>query len=1532
MTICPNINSKEWKEQSSVLGEDLAYKAWDMNDGQPVWLNPDGTENQLFSDLSQYYRRQKRMGMLKGSAREEAIRSAGKRFFDSYRAKYTGSQESYNVLNEVALQPEQDKTQYSKVLSNTKSSDIIDVVIERVKAIFPNIQYELIDSDHKLAQGRKAFIMNGTVYLNRDKINLQDPLHEVGHIFLHVVKNTNFELYNRLISEARGYYDTNSPIAQFVKKNYGDRSTEEQLNDIVAIMVGINSPNHMYFSYSIPREDSVTLYENNKSVIAQFWDYVKGLILRAFGIKDSGLNVDINIQNFSINDLAMLIADASMEQKALSNITTDELKVLLAGTVEESRVDDKSVDHLMQIHDILMGDVKYTPELMENINIDAIRNEIKINGGVLPDWRLGRPVTFEGDLNSEANTKRIKNILTEQKERSKKMKDEWLEWVNKGADINESFETRKSKDNVIYPAYSAETLSKIKHIIEYSSYTKFFKYSDLKTVKSLKHLYDSKFEGYDPVIAVEVDEQGELVVSIFDITNDFLGREGFSKKGNILSKLLPVKIRESIPFTTRLTLGNTEGDIRKIMLQTLSNKIQKNKGVRVNNVGIVRILPRVAEYTPVDQFLVNDNITTMGKIKEFNELLTDELRIYFQEDYTKYSSLDPWRSLAQFYKERRWKGYGLDKLYVEKTDEPITNEEKVNILKRRLLFLEGNLLREDDLKIPRGENDDRQIEIMKEISLITDAIIQYEGISDFVSKKMNPKEKISTLQMWLHDTYGMGDETVQGLRTFFLNKSNQVTREYNNTMKPLKADDGAFAYFFNRSKLKYVSRTQNVAERIFDEIIVKERDSKNNEYKTGFIYWTNDPKEDPINGQKAKDLDISDETLAKGRQIIEIITDQLVKTTVHNRVIGLGALPEGTKEDWYNQAKLDIFASGGYKQGMIPLIKRTSAANLSASEVFGSMRKKVSRFGDIFSLYDNMSDKEIAESENLNRMSDLFYNQFAFKVPEGITKYGHKSRLINYLGIEPEYASDEKESSVNFKLVDKQMNDDFSTDLELIMNYFVMTEVRTRVYEKDVLPVVNAVRIVAYSRQQYKGEDNEGLQKYIKFYVDQAIHGKRQKFDLNIAGMDMDRFITTGLEISNFIVLPFNFNVGMISLITNSIYAYTEGIVSNITQAMGIDTPMFTAAGLLKATGLQFSHFHMTSQMAFDYQLINSDDYEIINMPIKRYQRTKKSLFSRHYMNWMNWATDMYARTLIMTAQMIHDGTWEAHSYDEKTGEVIFDPKKDKRFGWDGKKFSEEGQVLYDFTKQRNIQAGIQSADQELTRAYTDEESRKFKTFANKYVVGAYGNKEKSLLNHFLIAKVFTNLRNWTITRITNAFEKKKSIPEGGRYVVVKDENGLLVAKWERLFVEGYINTVIRSIGLVVKAQSFSVLKNLLPHEKRNLAKASVNVAMYVSLLLMYNLIVKTDMDDDEEAGFVPEWRIIKNFKYSLDSIFAIFIIHDMVTKPFAMVDILGNMLREFVNLFTKGKLNNYPFRTQLGTGWELFGGNMDDLKLDFNE
>jgi hypothetical protein len=41
---------------------------------------------------------------------------------------------------------------------------------------------------------------------------------------------------------------------------------------------------------------------------------------------------------------------------------------------------------------------------------------------------------------------------------------------------------------------------------------------------------------------------------------------------------------------------------------------------------------------------------------------------------------------------------------------------------------------------------------------------------------------------------------------------------------------------------------------------------------------------------------------------------------------------------------------------------------------------------------------------------------------------------------------------------------------------------------------------------------------------------------------------------------------------------------------------------------------------------------------------------------------DFYNRMTIFAAQMMHDGSWEAHSIDKKTNELIYKWEKDKRF------------------------------------------------------------------------------------------------------------------------------------------------------------------------------------------------------------------------------------------------------------------------------
>ncbi len=60
---CPNINDKNYQSLASVVGEARAHTIWNMNNGNPITLNSDGTPSKIYQALEQKYGEKKAIAM-----------------------------------------------------------------------------------------------------------------------------------------------------------------------------------------------------------------------------------------------------------------------------------------------------------------------------------------------------------------------------------------------------------------------------------------------------------------------------------------------------------------------------------------------------------------------------------------------------------------------------------------------------------------------------------------------------------------------------------------------------------------------------------------------------------------------------------------------------------------------------------------------------------------------------------------------------------------------------------------------------------------------------------------------------------------------------------------------------------------------------------------------------------------------------------------------------------------------------------------------------------------------------------------------------------------------------------------------------------------------------------------------------------------------------------------------------------------------------------------------------------------------------
>lgn len=134
---------------------------------------------------------------------------------------------------------------------------------------------------------------------------------------------------------------------------------------------------------------------------------------------------------------------------------------------------------------------------------------------------------------------------------------------------------------------------------------------------------------------------------------------------------------------------------------------------------------------------------------------------------------------------------------------------------------------------------------------------------------------------------------------------------------------------------------------------------------------------------------------------------------------------------------------------------------------------------------------------------------------------------------------------------------------------------------------------------------------------------------------------------------------------------------------------------------------------------------------------------------------DFYSRMTIFVAQMKADGSYEAHSVNQKTGELEYDYKLDKRFrayATNDKSNMEEynkSKALYYVTAQQLVREGaikkdgtLFSVGDALPKAYSNKESEAKKAVADS-MYGYYDSTKKSLMQATFLGGLIMQMRTY---------------------------------------------------------------------------------------------------------------------------------------------------------------------------------------------
>lgn len=541
-----------------------------------------------------------------------------------------------------------------------------------------------------------------------------------------------------------------------------------------------------------------------------------------------------------------------------------------------------------------------------------------------------------------------------------------------------------------------------------------------------------------------------------------------------------------------------------------------------------------------------------------------------------------------------------------------------------------------------------------------------------------------------------------------------------------------------------------------------------------------------------------------------------------------------------------------WQRGRIPLIRKTALRQLTEG-VTGQLNRD--QVKDIFknSIKENFI---FTESEELGTSPHGVINLFANQAntPDGDPR-------LEMLGIT-------KDGYVN-----KNEHNQFETNLEIVLDMFMMNANKVKELERAGWVFSAAKSLFEYQKTNFFERSLGGSIDWVQVWRN-AILNNLDKVDTNV-----ERNLMRAIKPSNFLA-----SLGIIG------FKPTTAIIATMGQELTL---------ISKSIGNKFHDaglFNLSDFMGATKHLVNPKNTKKIEMILNQYglfdmdvntlrssQRrvTDKFLFNTKFaymfLRWGDWAT----RAQAIIAQMIHDGTWDAHSIVD--GQLVYDESKDKRFNGKGRFTLEQGQALKKAIASNLDEEGY-LVDGRMTRAYDDNLVKKHKDLLDS-TLGGMDKETRGWYNYHWLGKLLGVFKSWLPARLDEMFQRPGVKPIAGDYRFIVNEKGELSAEWTGLQVEGLIYT-LGLMGFNIKQKMKGLeTKPLNEAQKANMARFATNLVM-----IGMGVLAAAAIPEDDDSRLDEEGRRL--ITGSLQDVMASYLIMDHIKQIFAPPVALAYMLR----------------------------------------
>ena len=1395
---------------------------------------------------------------------------------------------------------------FNEHLNNSDNIKLANLLVKAIQKTFPGVEfaYETNDSSmEKFGRVQEGWVEDGVIHINRESINPETGIHELGHILEPLLATHSPDEHKAIMTEIQNELDNKSGFFYSLKvKLYGDRVVEkkELMNELFAEGLAVKTLKQVEAKLRESgdhKTEPTGVYKRILNLFSKVKSIVSSLFSTSFGknvetMEDLGMSLaedllGANVYNFTNEDSEFLRTHFLNEGVMFRNAEHNSSKASIV------------LDNIEDINNFMMGNAKQQQEPLQVAERMAARYLRNVKGKKIEIKSRGKTFTYPSNIRLNKLTAKIyKDITKPSFELKDKIKDGIV------SSINPKKRNDAELNNLLGEYTTKESVNTLKFALGLNNaVVGVHKYSDLKDSDNplLSQLYDETLVGKDPLVIVHSSSiEDGLSVSIVDVTPYRIYKSYESNKGRNIFSEMGVNDNEyynsqGVDGLKKKSLLISDVDFRTFNITMLVSHMQDKLGdkIRFNNLGVVNPTTRkthvkmITNVNHVKQNLhVFSNIPGMktgmlsGRVKEIveNEAIIKEA--------VKVSHFDELK--AYLYDVKM--GVIQDE-HLEFYASNILTKLEDNELGSVISVLEGIKSHLHTFSSPDKAINSHAymltVKASREVTtgktVLLNDLDDISGLGKNLTTAYQQKNDYAqdVIEATHKTTFTVTDKVMDDFKKVGGTTSNPglarkvMKRIFSKNLllkaKRYIADTGSDIY-------AHMYKTQEVYVADENGDLVKGDDGALLTRKVKIPEIHHDIN-DAQTKQALKEGTIDLQDIEFGAKVIETLKHRWVEYYVHKANVQRANVSSQESEYSYEDGVEEYEKVFG-KKGVVPAFGKSASELLFQGDLKKASSKHFKEIEHSEALFEDAIEVRDENSSVFSRMSDHITSQ-----TDEDNRLGQAG--LKYIKVD---------GRVVLAVTNDVKNEDMSTDLWKVFSFTDHTLIRNVEYEKNVLPIArNAVSLL----QQLGPTSQKNNLNYIEEYVNKIVFRKNADEKLNIS-LPFDANVNIGVlarsvkGLFNAAVLPFKFSIGVASIMFNINSLIKHSLASTIS---GDKTGMpslksFTAAAKLSLNPKKFKKLR---ELSLKMHVWGRDETSITSSPWVNV--TDHFVFNQMFTNILNWSTDTWARSITMAAVMIEDGSYDAFSYDEKTGELSYDETKDKRFyDKDGNRLeNKESIALFEAVKKDvDVTYDIDPDKVRLAFGYGSTDANYMKTLAETKIIGAFDKNGAALVGNNWLGNMLSHFRSFAPTRLFHAgiLADERFTNVGQRIITEEDENGNVIGKVEAKRIVGELQSFTKAVNELKQANNFSLeeIKNWYaeaPTEhKTNLLRSLMTVMQFVIVAGLYGMFG----DDDDEYNKLS-WTYWMN-RY-LQDITIMTTVVDVFTDPFPAIEMTMNIVEK---------------------------------------